>query len=149
MQTQDREHIHQLLAQKKLKATPQRMVILAALAGRQDHPTAEVLYTAVHAQLPGLSLGTVYSTLETLVLHGLAKRVPVAAGAMRYDACTHSHHHIYCENTAEIMDFHDPELEGLIRSHLEKKKIRNLDIQSFCLQINGTKPAPNQDIFYS
>ena len=148
MQANKQDHTRTLLAEKGLKATPQRIIILSALLARLDHPTAEALYAEVQTQLPGLSLGTVYSTLETFVQNALAKRVPVAEGSMRYDACTDNHHHIYCTNTSEILDFHDPELEQLIREHLEKKKIQNLDIQSISLHIRGSKQHPGEKITY-
>lgn len=65
---------------------------------------------------------------------------------MRYDARMEAHNHIYCTNTGEIIDFHDPELEGLIRNYLTKKNIKNLSIQDFNLQIRGTKSKPSQDV---
>jgi Fur family transcriptional regulator, peroxide stress response regulator len=142
----NQEKHHRLLAQKGLKATPQRRLILAALLARHDHPTAEALYTELLPQLPGLSLGTVYSTLETLVRNELARRVPVAEGSMRYDGHTGSHHHIYCSATAQIRDYHDPELDLLIHRHLAKKGFPVLDIQSISLHICGRQLTPDAGI---
>ncbi|NJM93780.1 MAG: transcriptional repressor [Cytophagales bacterium] len=108
------------LASKGLKATHQRLVILAALLERHDHPTADRLYAMLHPAHPSLGLATVYKTLEALAAAGLIHRVESADGLMRYDARQENHHHIYCENTHEIIDFHDPELEELITAFFKK-----------------------------
>lgn len=43
-----------------LKHSKQREAILAELRSRKDHPTAEDLYLTLKAEMPNLSLGTVY-----------------------------------------------------------------------------------------
>ena len=78
----------------------------------------------VKAGNPSLSLATVYSTLETFTGKGLVNKVPVKDGVMRYDAHTDAHHHIYCTNTKEIIDFEDDELNELIKEFLKKKENR-------------------------
>jgi Fur family peroxide stress response transcriptional regulator len=129
-----------------LKATQQRLVIYQCLMASDNHPTAEEIFELVRPDNPSISLGTVYKTLETLVESQLAQKVPVSENKMRYDARMEAHHHIYCTNTGEIIDFQDKELESIIRNYLEAKQIKNLSVQNFNLQIRGSKTSPEQDV---
>lgn len=149
----ERKKAHTTLSELKialsgagLKATQQRLVIYQCLMASEKHPTAEEIFEQVRPANPSISLGTVYKTLETLVESQLAQKVPVSENKMRYDARMEVHHHIYCTNTGEIIDFQDQELESIIRNYLEAKEIKNLSVQNFNLQIRGSKMLPDQDI---
>ena len=50
-----------------LKRSKQRDMIKDFLMGRNDHPTADVVYMNVRQQNPNISLGTVYRNLTTLL----------------------------------------------------------------------------------
>jgi Fur family peroxide stress response transcriptional regulator len=139
-------HVKNILSEAGLKATPQRILLYRALSESSCHPSAEDLYSEVNPQLPGLSLATVYSTLETFVNSGLATKVPVVKGKMRYDARLENHFHAYCTNTNEIIDFVDPELESLIQDYFKRKSITNFTISKISLQLRGTKPLGDQEI---
>ncbi len=138
--------IKNMLSGSNLKATPQRIVIYDALLSSQHHPTAEQVKELIQTAQPGISLGTVYKTLDTFVQAGLANRVFSDAGMLRYDACTENHHHIYCTNTKEILDFEDHELQQLLTEYFQKKQIHNLKIQDIRLQIHAEKIDPEQQI---
>jgi Fur family transcriptional regulator, peroxide stress response regulator len=127
------------LRSANLKATQQRMVILNSIENSKKHPTAESIYESVKANNPSLSLATVYSTLDTFVDNGLVNKVLVQDGAMRYDAHTDVHNHIYCTNTNEIIDFEDHELQALIEDFFKRKDIENLNIKDISLHIQGEK----------
>lgn len=129
-----------------LKATQQRLVIYQCLLASESHPTAEEIFEKVRPANPSISLGTVYKTLETLVENQLAQKVAVSENKMRYDARMEAHHHIYCTNTGEIIDFQDKELEAIIRNYLEARQIKNISIHNFNLQIRGIKILPGQDV---
>jgi len=75
--------------------TAQRAAVYEALCAMSGHPTAEDLFFAVRDRLPGISLATVYNTLETLVDGGLAVRIP-GEGAARYDPVCSPHGHTRC-----------------------------------------------------
>lgn len=131
-----------------LKATPQRLVIMQVLSESAVHPTAEQLFEQVQATHPTISLGTIYKTLETLHEAGLAQKVHVADSAQRWDANIHPHHHIFCSDTGEIVDFEDEELDRLINNYFLKKNISNFTPGQIQLQLNGVKINPNQPIKY-
>src|SRR3546814_19155144 len=53
-----------------LKVTPQRQSIFRALSSSTEHPTAEAVYATVSAEMPTISLRTVYQTLNDLAAMG-------------------------------------------------------------------------------
>ncbi len=140
------DHIQHRIKESGLKVTQQRLVIYTALLGTKSHPTTESIYEDVKQNNPSISLGTVYKTLETFVEFGLAKKVMTEDGIMRYDGYVHSHHHIYCTNTKEIIDYEDENLMLLIKNYLEEKKINNLKIDQISVQINGQKLSLSENV---
>ena len=76
----------ELFAKQGLRLTRQRRAIFEALACTSSHPTAEQLHEQVIDACPGLSLATVYNTLDALCEIGLCIRIPVERGSTRYDA---------------------------------------------------------------
>src|SRR5262245_53370168 len=92
------------LRSRGARPTRQRRAIFAALSGRLDHPTAETLHRAVRRRVPGMSLATVYTTLEVLVDAGLASMVIGPDGVARYDARTDEHDHRRCLGCGRIDD---------------------------------------------
>lgn len=150
MQAQDSynrfTNVKEALSNAGLKATQQRLVIYQCLMAAKNHPTAEDIFEQVRPGNPTISLGTVYKTLETLVESKLVQKVPVSENKMRYDARMDTHSHIYCTNTGEIIDYHDHELETLLREYFAGKELKNLTIEDFNLQIRASKSRPDGDI---
>ncbi len=58
-----------------IKATHQRIVIYNYVVNTKSHPSAENVFEAIKTEIPSISLGTVYKTLETFSEVGLIKRV--------------------------------------------------------------------------
>ena len=54
-----------------MRYSEQREKILLAVKNCCDHPTAEVIYSRVKAQMPDISMGTVYRNLRLLAEMGL------------------------------------------------------------------------------
>jgi Fe2+ or Zn2+ uptake regulation protein len=88
-----------------LRCTRQREQIYTALAASKAHPTAEELLHIVRAAEGGLSLATVYNTLEAFTERGLCRRLPAAngSGACRFDADLDHHAHIALDD-GRILD---------------------------------------------
>jgi Fe2+ or Zn2+ uptake regulation protein len=86
----------QLFEDYGLRRTKQREVIYNALSETRMHPTAEELFGQVRQIEPGLSLATVYNTLEAFTRAGLCRRIPchTGCGPCRYDAVTTNHAHV-------------------------------------------------------
>lgn len=98
-----------VLRQRGLRCTRQRAVVFEALRGTTQHPTAEELFADVRRDEPGISLATVYNTLDTLTQAGLARRLPAHAngGPCRYDADVSNHAHVVLDDGRVVDVPHD------------------------------------------
>jgi Fur family peroxide stress response transcriptional regulator len=133
------ETIIEKFKEKGLKVTSQRIAVYQALLAHHGHPTAEAIYDAIKGNIPGLSLGTVYKTLDTFIESGLVQRVATGDDVLRFDAKIHPHHHIMVEGSNEIIDFEDDELQQMLSRYIQSKKFKGLEIQHFQIQLFATK----------
>jgi Fe2+ or Zn2+ uptake regulation protein len=92
------------LRQRGQRATPQRLAIARVLTDLDRHVTAEHVHAEVSSRMPGVSLPTVYATLDLLEELGLARRVATEGGAVVYDPRTDEHHHLVCRGCGAILD---------------------------------------------
>lgn len=86
-----------------LKYSRQRESIKNYLCGREDHPTADMIYTSIREEFPNISLGTVYRNLSLLVELGEIKKV-TTDGADRFDAKVEPHSHFICRKCGCVLD---------------------------------------------
>lgn len=99
----------ELLLREALEAngqrfTEQRGAVYRFLLGTTAHPTADDVFTSVRAEIPDISLATVYKSLETLVGCGLAVKLTYGDGSARYDGRTDPHHHARCLGCGSVLD---------------------------------------------
>ena len=132
------EDIRNKFIEKGLKITPQRVVILEAIYHLNNHPTADKVIEYIRKTHPNIATGTVYKVLETLVENGLIKKVTTDKDIMRYDGIVDKHHHLYCSECDLIEDYVDDELDALLSTYFENKKIDGFKMEDIVLQIRGT-----------
>ena len=96
-----------------MNMTPQRLGIYRSLLDSYDHPSPEALYERVRAQMPSISLATIYKTLDTLVELGFASELPSTGDTKRYDANMDHHHHLVCRSCNAVEDFDDETLSAV------------------------------------
>jgi Fur family transcriptional regulator, peroxide stress response regulator len=84
--------------------TEQRAAVFRYLSRTDVHPTADEVFLAVREDLSGISLATVYKSLETLVGCGLAVKLTYADDSARYDSRTDPHHHARCFVCNRVID---------------------------------------------
>ena len=99
------------LLQTRYRLTKQRAAVLRALDDG-SHLTAETIHERVRAELPAVSLGTVYRTLDILRGIGLVQ-IFAFGGAARYEAALDKHHHLVCVSCSEIHNVPVPEVGAL------------------------------------
>lgn len=87
-----------------LKVTPQRRLLFELLHDDRAHPTAEALFTKASAEMPGISLRTVYQTLNDLAAMGEIRQVWFGSGPVHFDPNTADHHHAVCDVCGTIRD---------------------------------------------
>jgi Fe2+ or Zn2+ uptake regulation protein len=98
------------------RVTPQRLMIARVVSDLDRHVTAEAVFAEVGERMPGVSLPTVYATLELLESIGLIHRVATERGAVIYDPRTDQHHHLACRRCGRIVDVEAPVEAGALLS---------------------------------
>lgn len=98
----------QALRERGQRVTPQRLAIARTVRELDRHTTAEVVYARATQQVPGISLPTVYATLELLEGLGLVRRVATESATAVYDPRTDDHHHLVCRGCGEVFDVDAP-----------------------------------------
>ncbi|MBS0010915.1 MAG: transcriptional repressor [Bacteroidales bacterium] len=126
-----------ILRENDLKVTPQRIAVLEAMAQLNIHPTAEEIRDYVQKKYPGIAGGTIYKILDVLVDKGLVKRVMTGKDIMRYDGMLQRHHHLYCKDSEDIIDYFDRDLDSLLENYFRKRNIPGFSIEDIKLQISG------------
>ena len=79
----------------------------------RDSPTAEGLFAEASARMPGISLRTVYQTLNDLTSMGELLALQGAGGSTRFDPNTEEHHHARCERCGELRDVYVEHVDEL------------------------------------
>ncbi len=101
------EELTDLFRARGLKVTPQRQCIFRVLHGNATHPTADAVYAAAAADMPTISLKTVYSTLNDLAAMGEIALLDLGTGSGRFDPNVESaHHHLVCDRCGKVRDLH-------------------------------------------
>jgi len=77
------------------------------LENNPTHPTAEDIFSQVTKKLPGVSLATVYNTLELLVKMREVKKLDLGEGKSRFDPNVKPHTHFVCLSCNRVEDWED------------------------------------------
>lgn len=97
------------LADKNLKMTPQRRLILDTFLKQDAHLSSEELYAKVKRRDKSVGQATVYRTLKLLNESGLIEPLDFADGVTRYELSYGEDHHDHlicdkCGKNIEILD---------------------------------------------
>lgn len=135
--TISQEKFKELLKEKGLKVTNQRLLVLEVLAGHEgSHMTAEDIYELVKEDYPEIGLATIYRTLQLLLEMQLVDRMNLDDGCVRYEIGEsfggkaegkHHHHHLICKDCGKILPFKDDLLDELERRIEEETGFHVLD----------------------
>ena len=98
--------IHELLAERGYRVTPQRVAIFDYIDGNTSHPSASDVHEAIKKYYPMVSFATVYKTLEVFVRLGLISEMPFPDGS-RYDSNPEAHFNVVCTHCRKIVDVSD------------------------------------------
>jgi Fur family transcriptional regulator, ferric uptake regulator len=104
------------LAQKNLRITTQRQIIIDTVFNTEEHFTADQLLEWSRAKDPTVSRATVYRTLPLLTESGLVREMDFGKDYKFYDpnyAQHPNHNHIICSDCEKIVEFESEKLEKL------------------------------------
>jgi Fur family transcriptional regulator, ferric uptake regulator len=136
---------HDVLRARGLRVTPQRQLVLEAVA-RLEHATPEEIYAEVKQTALGLNVSTVYRTLELLEQIGLVTHTHLGHGAHRYHLAADSHHiHLVCLQCDGIIQLDQsaarPLVTALENEHGFETDVGHLTVFGTCARCRGLAAA--------
>ena len=97
------------MREKKLKLTPQRRAIIEVIVDKTPlHPGAGFIFQEAKRKVKGLSLSTVYFTLNELSKHGIIKTLEFDKMENRYEGNLTDHINLVCKECHGITDYRIP-----------------------------------------
>jgi len=123
------------LKSRGIRLTPQRQVILQFLKETDEHPTAEQVYQKIGEQFPGISLATVYNTLNMLKELGVIREMSYGDMSSRYDGNDAEHAHLVCESCNHVIDIPCPPEEAVRTDAVNEA---GFQVHSYRLEFYGT-----------
>ncbi len=116
------DEIREKLKEGNYKVTPQRIEVVGALM-ELDHPTAKEIQEHIEDRYPMISPSTIYGTLD--LLEDMGELIPIQEGAeTRYDLSPKIHPHYICEETGEVRDIDDPEINEKLRQLMKDSPVK-------------------------
>jgi Fe2+ or Zn2+ uptake regulation protein len=94
----------QILEQRGIQPSAQRMAVAEYVFHTHDHPGADQVWSIVRQSFPSISRATVYNTLNLFVEKGLLQELHLAEDRVVFDSNLHPHHHFIDEESGRIHD---------------------------------------------
>ena len=90
---------------KGLRPTPQRLIILSAIADGKGHMNVDEVFRRAKQEYPYINIATVYRTLHLFKKLGLVTEVGMG-DRLHYELTTPDarHHHMVCQNCGKAFD---------------------------------------------
>ena len=89
---------------KQKRNTVQKGIVFEVFRGMHNHPSAGMVYEAVHEKYPEISKATVYRLLADAAEEGDVLRLKLAGADDRYDVTLGTHYHIVCRKCGHVAD---------------------------------------------
>lgn len=143
------EPLNRALRRAGVRLTPQRIEIYREVASRQDHPDVETIYTSVRRRMPGVSLDTVYRTLQLFVNLGLVGTLNLPRERAHYDANMRRHHHFVCTICGSARDFYSEAFDRIAlpeeATDLGTVRTAHVELRGICPRCaKSERPAQEQ-----
>lgn len=125
------EKVKDLLREKGLKVTSQRLMVLNILSAHGDeHLAVEEIYDLAKEESPEIGLATIYRTVQVLLELHVIEKVTFDDGFARYElngeetGSGHRHHHAICTQCGKVYS-----LETDLLDTLEKQVFESLGFE--------------------
>ena len=120
------------LRETGLRPTKQRVKICEVLFNRDKtfHFTINDLVKKISHELnEKISLATVYNTVHSLQKKGYLKEISINSDKSYFDTNTTVHHHFYDEDTHQLIDCDENEIENVnVKNNITGKKINSVEV---------------------
>ena len=115
-----------------LRPTKQRIKICEALFDRNEtfHFTINDLAKTIEEKLnEKISLATVYNTVHAFKKKGYLKEISINSDKSYFDTNTSVHHHFFDEDTNELIDCNQENIDFInIKNNITGKKINSVEV---------------------
>ena len=121
----------------RLRVTPQRVLVMEALATNGGHMTADEIMRWTAERYPAINLATIYRTLDLLTSVGLVTQTDLGSGASEFELVGDTlHHHLVCEQCGAVTEIDDamlvPMRERLLREYGFRASARHIGLFGVC-----------------
>ena len=91
--------IVEMMKAKGMRLTPQRLIILSAIADGEGHMNVDSIYQRAKESYPYMDIATVYRTIHMLKKHHVVTEVGMG-DRLHYELTDpdHHHHHMVCQS---------------------------------------------------
>lgn len=127
-------NLEDVLREKGIQPSAQRMAVAEYVLRTDEHPSADVVWKKVAENFPYISRATVYNTLNLFVEQGLLKTLNLSDTSVVFDPNISTHHHFIDEETGTI---HDIPWEKVKVSNIEA--LRGFEIHDYQVVMRGTR----------
>ena len=115
-----------------LRPTKQRVKICEVLFNREKtfHFTINDLVKMISQEMnEKISLATVYNTVHAFEKKGYLKQISINSDKSYFDTNTSVHHHFYDEDTHELIDCNENDIDPInIKKNIAGKKINAVEV---------------------
>ena len=115
-----------------LRPTKQRIKMCKVLFNREKtfHFTINDLVKMISDEMnEKISLATVYNTVHAFQKKGYLKEISINSDKSYFDTNTSAHHHFYDEDTNELIDCDESDIDKInIRKNITGKKINSVEV---------------------
>ena len=115
-----------------LRPTKQRVKMCELLFNREKtfHFTINDLVKMISEEMnEKISLATVYNTVHAFEKKGYLKEISINSDKSYFDTNTSVHHHFYDEDTHELIDCHEKDIDNInIKKNITGKKINSVEV---------------------
>ena len=142
-----REQLSRWIAEKGLKTTRQRDLIVEAFFSQGGHLSVDELLARVQQRAPNIGAATVYRTMKILTDADLASARHFDDGQTRSEAALDRHHHdhLICTRCHDIVEFENERIEELqdqvARQHGFTVTRHKLELYGLCRKCRDSKSA--------
>ncbi len=132
------------------RITPQREMIIEAIAHAGHHINADEVYGQVKQHTQSMNIATVYRTLDLLVEQGLATRIDLGEGRVIYATYQHGPHiHLVCRQCGQVTDANQDLLSNLTQqlqaNYRFAADLQHISILGLCQDCQAKSPGRQEE----
>ncbi len=127
-----------------MRMTDQRRIIARVVQDSADHPDVEELHRRAAAVDSGISLSTVYRTLNLFEEAGLVTKHDFKDGRARFELIPDEHHdHLIDVRSGRVIEFRNEEIEAIQEVIAKRLGYRLVDhrLELYAVPIEGANKA--------